>query len=330
MTTFNSFTTLKILAEEVVFQSRMRIMKNLISASILPFCLASFVVAGSGQTGSEPKPNNTPEQEKATSSVRDDSIAKNNDPAASSSPSPELTEIYKVGPGDVLDIRFVNSANSGRSTLFTVDAEGIIDLPIAGGQMIVGGFTTDEIQNRIRTELKRRAIEERAAVSVGVRQYVSHTVMLTGLVGSSGTRVLRREAVPLYVILAESQLRNDAESVVIMRGGSAVHTLRLSDPVSLNTTVINGDVITVGRSQEFYYIAGPINYPGQKNFQAGITLLQAILAAGGTARHADAVDLSREGAEGRLTTTRFRLKQIKAGKVNDPKLQAGDRIEVLR
>jgi hypothetical protein len=116
--------------------------------------------------------------------------------------------------------------------------------------------------------------------------------MLTGLVGSAGTRVLRREAVPLYVILAESQVRNDAESVVVMRGGSAVHTLRLSDPVSLNTTVINGDVITVGRSQDFYYIAGSINYPGQKNFQTGITLLQAILAAGGTARHADAVDLS--------------------------------------
>ena len=329
MTTLNRFTTLKILTEEVAFQICRRIMKKLISASILPFCLASFVVAGSAQTSSEPKPKNTPEQEKTTSSVRDDSIAKNNDPA-SSTPSPGLTEIYRVGVGDVLDIRFVNSANSGRSTLFTVDAEGIIDLPIAGGQMIVAGFTTDEIQNRIRTELKRRAIEEKAAVSVGVRQYVSHTVMLTGLVGSSGTRVLRREAVPLYVILAESQVRNDAESVVIMRGGSAVHTLRLSDPVSLNTTVIHGDVITVGRSQEFYYIAGPINYPGQKNFQAGITLLQAILAAGGTARHADAVDLSREGAEGRLTTTRFSLKQIKAGKVSDPKLQAGDRIEVLR
>jgi protein involved in polysaccharide export with SLBB domain len=100
----------------------------------------------------------------------------------------------------------------------------------------------------------------------------------------------------------------------------------------LNTTVTSGDVITVvGRAQEFYYIAGKINYPGQKNFQSGITLLQAILAAGGTARaNADAVDLSREGADGRLMTTRFSLKEIKAGKVGDPKLQSGDRIEVLR
>jgi len=84
MTTLNRFTALKILTEEVAFQICRRIMKKLISASIVPFCLASFVVAGSAQTSSEPKPKNTPpEQEKTTSSVRDDSIAKNNDSASS-------------------------------------------------------------------------------------------------------------------------------------------------------------------------------------------------------------------------------------------------------
>ena len=307
-------------------------MKKIITGSILSLCFAGLVVASNGQTSSVPKPGNaTEQQQKRDSALRDESIAKNNETdAASSTVSPVLTDIYLVGVGDVLDIRFMNSANSGRSTLFTVDSEGIIDLPVAGGQMIVAGLTTDEIQKRIREELKRRAIEEKAALTVGVRQYVSHTVTVTGLVSSTGARVLRREAVPLYVILAESQVRNDAGSVVILRGGSTVHSLSLSDPTSLNVTVIKGDVITVGRSQDFYYIGGRINYPGQKNFQVGITLVQAILAAGGTARqNVDAVDLSREGAEGRLTTTRYSLKQIKAGIVSDPKLQTGDRIEVL-
>jgi len=307
-------------------------MKKLISASILPLCLASFVVAGRGQTSSETKPRNTAEQEKSAG-LRDESIAKNNEAGASSSTSaPVLTETYRVGIGDVLDIRFINSANAGRSTLFTVVAGGMIDLPLAGGSMMVAGLTTDEIQNRIGAELRRRAIEDKAEISVGVRQYVSHTVLVTGLVASPGARVLRREAVPLYVILAESQVRNDAGSVVILRGGSAAPSLNLSDPTTLNTTIINGDVITVvGRSQEFYYIGGRINYPGQKTFQAGITLVQAILAAGGPAhQNDDRVDLSREGAGGKLITTRFNLKEIKAGKVGDPKLQSGDRIEVLR
>src|SRR5206468_11401162 len=107
----------------------------------------------------------------------------------------------------------------------------------------------------------------------------------TGLVAGPGARVLRREAVPLYVVLAESQLRNDAGRIVIMRAGSTGQSLDLNDPQTLNTTIVNGDVITVtGRPLEFYYIAGRINYPGQKTFQSGITLLQAILAAGGTPR----------------------------------------------
>jgi len=242
-----------------------------------------------------------------------------------------LTEIYKVGAGDVLDIRFLNSATS-RSTLFTVIGSGLIDLPVAGGPMVVGGLTTNQIQDRIAVELKRRAVDEGARVSVGVRQYASHSIVIRGLVVNPGTRFLRREAVPLYVVLSETQLNNDAGRVMIMRAGTPGQSLDLNDTLTLNTTVLPGDVITVtNRPQEFYYIAGRINYPGQKVFQTGITLMQAILAAGGTARENDTmVEVSREGSGGRLITTKFNLKQIKSGEAEDPKLQAGDRIQVVR
>lgn len=243
-------------------------------------------------------------------------------------PERPLTEIYRVGVGDVLDVRLLNSANS-KSTLFTVVADGVIDLPIAGGTISVAGLTPEEIQTRIAAELKRRAVEENAQVSVGVRQYLSHSVMVTGLVVSPGTRFLRREIVPLYVVLAESQLRNDGGRVVILRAGALGQPHDLSDPATLNLNVQSGDVITVtSRPQEFYYIGGRINYPGQKSFQPGITLLQAMLAAGGTSRQENRVEISREGADGRLVTIRYNIKQIKSGAVEDPKLQPGDRIEV--
>src|SRR5262245_44918905 len=105
-----------------------------------------------------------------------------------------LSEIYRVGVGDVLDIRFLNSPNN-RSTLFTVLPGGSIDMPVAGGAVAVEGLTPDEIQTRLAAELKRRAVEENARISVGVRQYVSHSVMVSGLVVNPGTRFLRREAV---------------------------------------------------------------------------------------------------------------------------------------
>jgi len=117
-----------------------------------------------------------------------------------------------------------------------------------------------------------------------------------------------------------------------MRGGASHLTLDLNDPMAINATVIDGDVISVtGRPQEFYYIAGRINYPGQKNFQNGITLLQSILAAGGTTKQNESiVEISRAGADGLLVTTKYNLKEIKAGKTEDPKLLAGDRIQVVR
>jgi len=241
-----------------------------------------------------------------------------------------LTEIYRVGPGDVLDVRLLNSTSS-RSTLFTVFGAGLIDLPVAGGPISVAGMTPEEIQTHIAAELKRRAIEEGAQIAVGVRQYASHAVVVTGLVNNPGTKFLRREAVPLYVILAEAQLRPDAGRLFLMHSGSPGQNLDLSDPLTLNFNVVSGDVVTVsGRPQEFYYIAGRINYPGQKIFQPGITLLQAVLAAGGLVRQNDnSIEVSREGSEGRLITTRFNIKGIKSGKVEDPKLQPGDRIEVL-
>ena len=251
------------------------------------------------------------------------------DASETSAPARPLTEIYRVGVGDVLDIRLLNSANS-RSTLFTVMEGGVVDLPIAGGTVSVAGLTTEEIQNVISAELKRRAVEEKAQVSVGVRQYLSHSVTVTGLVIHPGTKFLRREIVPLYVVLAESQLRNDGGRVVIMRAGlSETHDLR--DPATLNLNIQTGDVITISsRPQEFYYIGGRINYPGQKSFQPGITLLQALLAAGGPTRQESKVEISREGSDGKLVTIRYNIKEIKSGTVQDPKLQAGDRIEVTR
>jgi hypothetical protein len=59
-------------------------------------------------------------------------------------------------------------------------------------------------------------------------------------------------------------------------------------------------------------------------------LLQAILAAGGIPRNENNIEISRAGSDGRLVTTKFSIKEIKSGTVAGPKLQPGDRIEVLR
>jgi protein involved in polysaccharide export with SLBB domain/cytochrome c-type biogenesis protein CcmH/NrfG len=281
------------------------------SAAVNANPLAADTNSNAAETSSTATPVNTGTSEAATA-------------AASELPP---TSVYRVGVGDVLDVRLLNSL-TGRSTLFTVLSGGAIEYPLVGGSYQVAGLTTDEIAARLTAELKRRGISE-TQLAVGVRDYTSHAVIVSGLVNYPGTKILRREAVPLYVIVAEAQPRPDAGRAIIMRASEAIPVNDLNDPAALNVLVRPGDVITLNARQlQYYFIGGRINSPGQKAYQPGLTLIQAILAAGGLSRSQETVEISREEADGRLTTTKYVLKEIKAGKIPDPRLQPGDRIQV--
>jgi protein involved in polysaccharide export with SLBB domain len=208
---------------------------------------------------------------------------------------------------------------------------GLLEYPLAGDPLQVAGLSTDEIGARITAGVK---IYDKPKVVVAVRQYASHSVIVTGLVQEPGTKALRREAVPLYVLLAEAQPRTEAARATILRAGSPI-TVDLADSAATATLVYPGDVITLTvappKPPQYYFIGGQINSPGQKDFHAGLTLTQAILASGGPARFAgNKVKVSRQGADGRLVTTEYNLKQIENGKVPDPLLQPGDRLEIGR
>ena len=256
-----------------------------------------------------------------------------NNSAAGAAVAPP-SSIYRPGVGDILDIRLVNGMAKD-FTLYTVLSNGTIDYPLAGEPVPVAGLTTDEIGARLSAALKRRGIYERAQFQIGVRDYVSHTVTVGGLVEQPGQKVLRREAVPLYVVLAEAFPRPDAgRAVVISRATGQTKTFDLSDSNALNELVSPGDVINLQpRPQEFYYVGGQVGAPGQRDFHAGITLTQAILAAGGATRGGGkrtVVTVSRQGADGRLAATDYVLQEIEEGRTPDPRIQPGDRIEIGR
>ncbi len=242
-----------------------------------------------------------------------------------------LSSIYRVAASDTLDIRLLNSS-SRASTLYTVLADGTIDYPLAGEPLNVGGLTPEEISTRLASRIK---IYDQPQVSVGVRDYASHNVIVTGFVDNPGTKILRREAVPLYVLLTETPPRPEAAHASIVRAGTQIAKVDLTDQTQTAILVLPGDFIKVvaapPRATQFYFIGGQIVTPGQRDFHAGLTLTQAILASGGTTNAAgNKAKLSRQGADKRLTTTEYNLKQIEEGKIPDPLLQPGDRLEVGR
>jgi protein involved in polysaccharide export with SLBB domain len=250
--------------------------------------------------------------------------------AGNASPG-NASQVYRVGVRDVLDIQLADNPNLN-STLFTVLEGGLLDYPFAGDPVVVAGLTTPEIAALLRRRIK---VFDHPTVVVKVRDFASHTVNVSGFVAAPGVKTLRREAVPLYTVLAESLVLPEAARATIIRQGRAPFVVDLKDPDVSATLIVAGDTIKVagmsGTPADFFFTGGEVRSPGQKLFNQGLTLTQAILASGGTSAGAgNIVRISRQGNDGRLITVEYNLRAIQAGRVADPILQKGDRITVTR
>jgi polysaccharide export outer membrane protein len=249
--------------------------------------------------------------------------------AAAASEELVLTRIYRIGPSDVLDIR-INDSAASQSTLFTVTPSGFLEHPMLAEPMQASGLTMDEIGSKFESELKRRAVVENPKVSVGIRDYASHTILVSGLVKDSGTKILRREAIPLYVVVADAQPLPEAARVTVLRNErNATFEIDLTQTKDMSLLVRPGDVITLlPNVMQFVYVSGEVKLPGEKTFRRGLTLTQAIIAAGGVTPKAKEARLGRDNGEGFLVVPRYKLKDIESGKVQDPVVKPGDRITI--
>lgn len=244
---------------------------------------------------------------------------------------PALTQVYRVGPGDILDVRLTDAA-SAQPTLFTVTPSGWLEHPDLSVPVRSAGLTVEEITARIEDDLKKRASTKKPNVSVAINEYVSHTILVSGLVKEPGTKILRREAIPLYVVVADAQPLPEADRVTVLRNETnESYVIDPLAPTQMNMLVRPGDVITLqANPQQFFYVGGEVKAPGEKSFRRGLTLTQAILAAGGLAKNSKEARLARDNGKGFLVLSRYQLKDIDSGKVPDPLIQPGDRITIMK
>lgn len=295
------------------------------------------------QTATQPQPQAQPKSMQVSMSVKPSSPppAKTEPPASEPNEVTEiaeenaaanevtLTKIYRVGPNDVLDIR-INDSASPESTLFTVTPSGFIEHPLLAEPLKATGLTVEEIGAQFESELKRRALVDKPMVSVGVRDYASHTILVSGLVKDSGTKILRREAIPLYVVVADAQPLPEAGRATVVRNESnETFEIDLTETNDMNLLVRPGDVITLlPNVTQFVYIGGDVKLPGEKTYRRGLTLTQALIAAGGVTPKAKEARIARDDGKGFLAVTTYKLKEIDSGKAQDPLVKAGDRITI--
>ena len=248
-----------------------------------------------------------------------------------------LTRTYLAGPGDVLAVRIdmrpdvaAGAVASPASTLFTISSSGLLEHPSLTAPLPVAGLTVEEISARLEDDLKRRGLADKPKVSVGVQEYVSHAILVSGLAKEPGTKILKREAIPLYVVVADSQPLPEAAKVTLVRNKSNVYEIDLAHTAEMSLLVHPGDVITLQASPaQFFYMGGEVKEPGEKTFHRGLTLTQAIIAAGGSRRKSREARVARDDGKGFLFVSRYKLKDIDSGKLPDPLIQPGDRITIV-
>src|SRR5207247_3700601 len=101
-------------------------------------------------------------------------------------------------------------------------------------------------------------------------------ILVSGLVKDSGTKFLRREAIPLYVVVADAQPLPEAARVTLVRNEQRqIFEIDLAQVADMNLLVRSGDVITLHTNvTQFIYVGGEVKTPGEKTFRRGLTLTQ--------------------------------------------------------
>lgn len=275
-----------------------------------------------------PNTNQQPDIEsRSTIAQQNYKIVKNID-LSSFSPA----EIYKIGIGDIISVNLKNAANA--SSYYTVQANGTIDFPLAGENRVVTDKTTNEVESMLAAAITLYADPQ---VEVKIREFGSHKINVTGMVERPGETSIQREAIPLYVVCAGANVDPKSTKALIRRSdGAKVETIDLHEANSDKILIYPGNSVEFtadGRGSllavsGFYYIAGEVNSSGQKEFNTGMTLFQAILASGGAKGNPKKASVRRKTDKGTLNVAEYNLRAIKAGKAPDPILSPGDMIEV--
>jgi len=260
-----------------------------------------------------------------------DKSASTSTPRAAASPSTTNASFtYKVGAGDVLDIRLPNTP-ARESTLFTVLKNGTVEYPLVNGPISVEGLTPEEIGRLLASQIK---VLRASKVNVSVRAYESHGIVIRGLVDSPGRKTLRREAMPVYALLAEASVRPEATTLTIVHNGKEGPALALKDDQAMSTLVFAGDTVKISSSdipiKQYVYVGGDLASPGEKLFRQGMTLTQALLSAGATSATVKTVKVARRNSNGFLSNKKYNLRLIEQGMIPDPWIEACDLIEVSR
>jgi polysaccharide export outer membrane protein len=200
------------------------------------------------------------------------------------------------------------------------------------GYVHIAGLSSDQAQQAISDELRRRNIVKNPQVSVFVKEYTNSEISVAGEVVRPGVFSALGPHRLLDVLEQAGGLTEKASDTIAIshRGTNEVTTVHLSDD-ALETARGNielrpGDTVVVPKAG-IVYVLGEVGKPGgyALNSSGGVTVLQVVSAAGGPTRLAavSGTKMVRRTPAG-LKEIPVPLKELLRAKVADMQVLPGD------
>jgi len=254
------------------------------------------------------------------------------------SESGRIDNDYRLGPGDHFAFLVRGREDISREEII-VAPDGQVALPRVG-IMNVKGRTLRELTDEFTKALG--VYYDKPEVTLVMKAYNNNRVFVLGRVANPGSVSFQGpgtllEALSLAGGLPADNAKSFLSRCMIVRGRDLVMWIDLKElleqgNMNLNARLQNGDVIFIPQSEDqLAYILGEVKTPGVIPLRSELTLLDAIMTAGGPTKGANLRDvfLVRQ-AQGKGVVERISFKEL-VGKADFRKnyvLHDGDMIYV--
>jgi polysaccharide export outer membrane protein len=267
-------------------------------------------------------------------------------PSLPGSPVAQPSERYRIGPGDVLDVRVYNRPQLSREAI-RVEGNGMIRMPLIEGEIQAACKTEGELAKDISTRYAR--YYRNLPVDVFIKEYHAREVALIGAVNEQGRYQMQRRIRLLELLtFAKGPSEKAGQSINIVRAPRTDLCATSNDPAKseggfisfrLNDTlrgdetanpyVEPGDIVTVPEADQVY-IVGNVYSPRSLPLREPITVSRAIAMAGGPLRDSktDKIRIRRQTGDGTQTEMFVNLNAIAQKKAEDVPLRPNDIVEV--
>jgi polysaccharide export outer membrane protein len=262
--------------------------RQAVGGTLLAALTTSVVASASAQVAPAP----------SSANAASESVKVSQTPAAVAVASSQPDDRYRIGPGDVLDIRIFNRPNLSRDAV-RVEGNGMIRMPLIENEIQAACKTEGELA----AEISRGYIKyyKNPQVDVFIKEYHSKQVAVIGAVNEQSRFELQRRirllellsyakgpstkaGQTINIVHAPPAIACQAPNTAAEESGAAFVSYKLSETMqgqpTANPFIEPGDIITLPEADQIYVVGNvftPITIP----LKEPITLSRAVAMAGG-------------------------------------------------